>query len=985
MPEIPKAYNPQEVEDKIYKIWEKSGVFNPDNLDLPKNAKVFSVAMPPPNVTGILHLGHALENTLMDTMIRYQRMQGKKALLIPGTDHAAVATQAKVEKDLVKSGKYKNPRQELGREKLLEIIRDYSEKSKAMILSQIRKMGTSCDWDRLAYTFDEPRSRAVNEVFAKMYRDGLIYRGYRVVNWSVKGQSTCSDDELVHIERPAKLYTFKYSKDFPIPIATTRPETKLGDTAVAVHPEGKWKKYIGQKFTIDIGAAKPLQIKIIADKNVDSAFGTGALGVTPAHSMIDFEMAEKNKLPVIKVIGENGKMTAEAGKEYAGLTVDEAREKFVEYLKKEGLLEKEEDIVQNVGTSDRFGDVVDVLPMTQWFVDVNKKIPGSPKLGEASKKKSLKDLMREAVTIGHNGKIKQKIKITPDRFQKIYLNWIDNLRDWCISRQMWWGHRIPVWYKTEVGSEMEAIYFNENVIFQKLGFKNESEFNKFSWKINEENKDATWGSWKKGEIQIGRQYINLLKEKGLFDEDWVQKNRIKRNNKESERHVGEKPIETFGWIQDPDTLDTWFSSGLWTFSILGWPDRTKDFKDFHPTSWMQMGSEIIFFWMARMILMSTYTIDQIPFKDVYIHGILRDKDGRKFSKSLGNGIDPLEIIKKYGTDALRLSLIIGTTPGNDARFYEEKVEGYRNFANKLWNISRFILFNIDSADHNTDIKKIDKKKLTLADKWILARLSGLAGSVTKNLDKFNFSAAGEEITKFMWDDFADWYLEIAKIESKRGEAEKKSKDAILTHCLKTLLKLLHPFTPFVTEEIWSKFNETMLMTEKWPKFSFKAGKSDIADFSLIRNSIVAIRNLRSENKIEPGKKIKAIFAGKKTGLINREAGIIKKLSYLEDLVIELKKEKIEKVISAFIDGVEIHLPLEGLIDAEKELVRVEKEIKENEKKIAEAERNLANKNFIERAPKEIVADTREKLKNSYDAIKKLEEKKKTLMHQSLRY
>ncbi len=962
MPEIPKAYDPKDVEDKIYKKWEESGMFNPDNFPpkagppgaegLHKHIETFSIAMPPPNVTGILHLGHALENTLMDTMIRYQRMQGKRALLVPGTDHAAVATQAKVEKDLVKSGKYKNPREELGREKLLEIIREYSEKSKATILSQIRKMGTSCDWSRLAYTFDEPRSRAVNEVFTRMYRDGLIYRGYRVINWSVKGQSTCSDDELVYVERPAKLYTFKYSKDFPISIATTRPETKLGDTAVAVNPkDARYKKYIGQIFTVDIGAEKPLQIKIIGDNNVDSTFGTGALGVTPAHSMVDYEMAQKNKLSIIKVIGEDGKMTTEAGKNYAGLTVFEAREKFVEQLRYEGLLEKEEDIMQNVGTSDRFGDIVEVLPMTQWFVDVNKKIPGTPRSarGEISKKKSLKDLMRDAVTIGHNGDKKQKVKITPDRFEKIYLHWIDNLRDWCISRQIWWGHRIPVWYRNKLKVQSEKLKVEDNI-------------------NNSGNQ----------EIYVGIEPPPASPSLGGKGE---------------------------GWTQDPDTLDTWFSSGTWTFSILGWPtsakatagkpEKTKDLKDFHPTSWMQMGSEIIFFWMARMILMSTYAIDQIPFKDVYIHGILRDKDGRKFSKSLGNGIDPLEIIKTYGTDALRMSLLIGNTPGNDARFYEEKVEGYRNFVNKLWNISRFILTSDDAIDlrniKDTDIKKLDKKKLTLADKWILSKISELVKLTTKNLDNYNFSQAGEDIGRFMRDDFADWYLEIAKIESKRSEADKRSKSIILIFCLKNLLKLLHPFTPFVTEEIWQKLKHApnpsqegnnMLMTEKWPEVFFKADKKDAKNFEFVRNIITAIRALRADNKIDPALKIKAVFiAGSSLSkkILESESEIIKGLARLAELSIEIKKIKIERSISAIAEGVEIYLPLEGAVDIKKELERIDREIKENESAILDFRKRLDNEAFVFRAKKEVVEETRARLKASEESVNKLQDRKKTLL------
>jgi len=916
MPEIPKAYNPEEVEDKIYKIWEESGYFNPDNLDLSENAETFSIAMPPPNVTGILHLGHALENALMDTMIRYQRMQGKKALLIPGTDHAAVATQAKVESDLVKSGKYKNPRQELGREKLLEIIRDYAERSKETILGQIRKMGTSCDWSRLAYTFDSARSRAVNEVFARMYRDGLIYRGYRVVNWSVKGQSTCSDEELVYIERPAKLYTFKYSKDFPIPIATTRPETKLGDTAVAINPKDKrYKKYIGKTFTVDVGASKPLEIKIIGEEGIDMNFGTGALGVTPAHSMIDYEMAEKNKLPVIKVIGEDGKMTAEAGKDYNGLTVPEAREKFIEYLKKEGLLEKEEAILQNVGTSDRFGDIVEVLPMTQWFVDVNKKIPG--------RKKSLKDLMREAVTVGHNKDAKQKVKITPDRFKKIYLNWIDNLRDWCISRQIWWGHRIPVWYKDK------------------------SQINPKS-----ETKNPPISPFAKGGL------------KGIS---------------EKEIYVGIEPPKGEGWVQDPDTLDTWFSSGLWTFSILGWPEQTENLKTFHPTSWMQMGSELVFFWMARMILMSTYAIGQIPFRDVYIHGILRDKDGRKFSKSLGNGINPLEISKKYGTDALRLSLILGTTPGNDMRFYEEKVEGYRNFVNKLWNISRYIIEK-SGGSKPAEETKINPKDCSVADLWILRKMMNLINDADSDLANYNFSGAGEKLRDFAWNDFADWYLEASKIENN------KQKEIILNIILRDLLKLCHPFIPFVTEAIWQKIGgRGFLMVEKWPvrdtyEKAIKAADKTYS-FQPVIDIVKAIRNLRAENKIEPALKIKVIFIAKDKDvkdLIKSQKEIIKGLARLSDFAVEIKKRKITKAVSAFVGGVEIYLPPEGAIDISKEIERIAKETAENEKIFRELSGRLANKDFLTKAKKEIVEEAKEKLKASKEALEKLKERKKIL-------
>jgi len=891
--ELPKTYNPADYEDAIYAKWEKSGFFNPDNL----KGEPYSIMMPPPNVTGVLHLGHALENSLMDIMARYQRMNGKKVLLLPGTDHAAVATQAKVEKVLVGQG-IKNPRQELGREKLLEKIREYAEESKSTILKQIRKMGTSCDWSRLAYTFDEKRCRAVNEVFIKMYNDGLIYRGNRVVNWSVKGQSTCSDDELVHVERPAKFYTFKYSKDFPIAVATTRPETKLGDTAVAVNPNDKrYKKYIGKIFTVDVGAAKPLEIKIIADEAVDENFGTGAVGVTPAHSMVDFEMYEKQKakndpIALISVIDQNGKMAEAAGKEYAGLSVLEAREKFIGWLKKEKLLEKEEDIMQNVGTSDRFSDAIEVLPMTQWFIDVNKKIP--------NKDKSLKDLMREAVTTGHNGDKEQKVKITPERFEKVYLNWINNLRDWCISRQIWWGHRIPVWYKG-------------------------------------------------GEIYVG-----------------------------AETPKGED------WIQDEDTLDTWFSSGLWTFSTLGWPSKSplppfakggnKDLETFHPTSWMQMGYEILFFWMARMILMSTYALDQIPFKDVYIHGMLRSESGKKFSKSSGNNIDPLEIISKFGTDALRLSVIGGIAPGNDSKFYEEKVEAQRNFVNKIWNVSRFILSSVDKKYYSVSTDKLPEAE-TLSDKWILDRLLCTTRTATKYTEQCFFSQASELLIEFTCNDFSDWYLEASKFENS------SNRDEILVFVLKYILKLWHPFIPFVTEVVWGEFNNSMIMVESWSKYLefndkwVKFSENGVSNqFKIIQDVISAVRNARSENKVEPAKKVEAvIYAGNKMEFIKGNEILIKNLKTgINNLNIFDKGEKLSDAIYVAVGDIEIYLL--GAVDAAKEKVRIEKEIANLEKIIASAEVRLANKEFIDKAPAEIIKKEKEKLKNCQAELKSLKSK-----------
>ena len=715
-----KVYNHKLYESKLYAQWEQSGFFNPDTAI--KDATPFSIMMPPPNVTGVLHLGHAFENSLMDAEARYQRMRGKKVLFLPGTDHAAVATQARVENELIKSKKYKHPRKELGREGLLNEIRAYAEKSKSTILAQLRTLGISCDWSRLAYTFDEQRSTAVNAMFKRMYDDGLIYRGYRVVNWSVKGQSTCSDDEIVHQEREAILYTFSYSKDFPIPIASSRPETKLGDTAVAIHPDDKrYKKFIGKTFIVNF-VGQPLKIKIIADASVDPKFGTGALGVTPAHSQIDYEMYEKNpEIGIIPVIDQFGRMTANAGKTFEGLRATDARAKIVEQLKADGLLVKEEKIQQSAGTSDRFGDVVEVIPMEQWFVAVNKEIPSS--LGSQRPGKTLKDLMREAVTIGHNGDKTQKIQIVPKRFEKNYLNWIDHLRDWCISRQIWWGHRIPVWYRT--------------------------------------NKDSL----------VTERIMSIEQPRGD------------------------------GWTQDPDTLDTWFSSGMWTFSTLGWPQQTADLATFHPTSWMTMGYEILFFWMARMILMSTYALDQIPFRVAYIHGMLRDEQGRKFSKSLGNGIDPVEIIEQYGADALRFALVYGAAPGTDQAWTLAHLKGGRNFANKLWNMARFLQMNGAKFDAAATT---DTALATVIDE------------TTANFEKHHFAEALRTLHNYTWHELADKEFEAAKTDWNDETA------ARLAQKFTTLLIMIHPFMPFVTEAIWQELglkqhDTDFLMIQQWPK------------------------------------------------------------------------------------------------------------------------------------------------------------------------
>ncbi|PIR94646.1 hypothetical protein COT97_00090 [Candidatus Falkowbacteria bacterium CG10_big_fil_rev_8_21_14_0_10_39_11] len=1064
MKELSKAYNPQEFEADIYRLWEEQDLFNPDTTH--PDGEPYSILMPPPNVTGVLHLGHALENALMDIMTRYQRLQGKRTLLLPGTDHAAVATQAKVERLLVEKG-IKNPREEFGRQKLLQEIRTYAEESKSTILSQIRKMGTSCDWSRLAYTFDAERSEAVNEVFYRMYHDGLIYKGYRVVNWSVKGQSTCSDDELVHIEREAKLYTFKYSDDLPFAISTTRPETKLGDTAIAVNPnDERYKKYIGENFIVDVGAIKPLKLKVIADENIDPEFGTGAVGVTPAHSPIDFEMYEKQKadgnpIDLISVIGPDGQMTAEAGPDYHGLDVLAARQKFITWLKDNDLFISEEEISQNVGTSDRFGDVVEALPMTQWFVDVNAVIP--------NRGKSLKLLMKEAVTTGLDGDKKKVVRVTPKRFEKLYFNWIDNLRDWCISRQIWWGHRIPVWYCRDCQESVVSDAKQCTIILQRHGEADSnandylnSDVSKVNNRLTEKGRKQVLAAVKKmpqinaiyssdmeraketaeifaEKLKLEIEYDDRLREVGVGDfegspdvGDGFNQTRAKFSAWHHDNphgiesfdelktrvfasltdiafeHPGETVlVVTHGDIartaqglhenisdedifhlsypdtgesfeikitpvtcecgshdvyQDEYTLDTWFSSGLWPFSTLGWPNNSHDLKDFFPTSWMQMGYEIIFFWMARMILMSSYTLNEIPFKDVYIHGMLRDEKGQKFSKSAGNGIDPVEIAEKYGTDALRLSLISGVTPGNDSRFYLEKVESNRNFINKLWNISRYI-FMSSKAKYSDSVPSH-----SAADDWILSRLNRVIDAVNQLFADYNFSQAAELLREFTRDDFADWYLEIAKVEKK--------KDDILIYILNNLLRLWHPFIPFVTEAIWRSMGEkSSVMVSSWPKV-----KSAIVDqefeaaFAVIPEAITKIRNVRAEYRIDPGKKIPLrINSNAKETMLADNLEIVKALARLDS--IEFVSAKPDRSASVVIGPIELYIPLAEVIDIDQEKERLSKELEDIKKYVNSVKKKLDNKSFVDNAPKSVVAGEQVKYEEA--------EQKMILLHKQL--
>lgn len=888
--ELEKQYNPADYEDTIYKEWEASGFFNPDNLDLPADAPSHTIVLPPPNVTDKLHVGHSVMMAIEDLLTRYKRMNGYRALWVPGTDHAAIATQNAVEKKIFKATG--QTRHDFGREEFLKKVTEFALENQATILNQTRKMGASLDWSRLAFTLDEQRGEAVKKMFVDMYNDGVIYRGERVVNWCPRCQSTLADDEVEYKEQAAKLYTFKYSKDFPLSISTTRPETKLGDTAVAVNPKDeRYKQYIGRTFEVDF-VGVPLKIKIIADRNVEAEFGTGALGVTPAHSMVDYQMGQKNDLPMIKVIDEDAKIHQGFG-EYSGLTASEARERIVERLRADGLLEKEEDIQNNLSVCYRCDTGIEPIPSKQWFVDVDKKLE---RLGG----KSLKEVSIEAAKSG-------EIKFVPERFGDTYLNWMDNLHDWCVSRQIWFGHRIPAWYK-----EKSSI------------------------------------------------------------------NNLQSSNSEKETYVGLEKPEGEGWEQDPDTLDTWFSSGMWTFSTLGWPEtfkngvKTGDLAKYHPTAVLETGFEILTLWVSRMILMSYYALGEKPFSHVYLHGMILDANGKKMSKSKGNGIDPLDVIAQYGSDALRLSLMIGNTPGNNARMSMEKVEAQRNFINKIWNVSRFIISSLElTADSKEE--KIDAKELTIADRWILTNLKLTCETVTKRIDEFSFSQAGEALINFIWNDLADWYIEASKFENGQ------SKKAVLTYVLRVVLKLCHPFVPFVTEVIWKKFNSSMLMVEKWPdekEISEMIGMNhaESAVFEKIKEVIVAIRNARSENKVEPTKKVQAVIYGGKewTESLNSNGVFIMKLKTgVEDLEVKEAGEKITGAIYAAVGDIEIYLI--GAVDAEKEKIRLEKEIANLEKFVAALKGKLSNQEFVGKAPEKVVAIEREKLAKAETELEKLKE------------
>ncbi len=799
-------YNPNEVEDRIYRMWKDSGFFNPDvciQKEVTRaDAPTFSIVLPPPNVTGTLHMGSAFMLALEDIMTRFARMQGKRTLWLPGTDHAAIATQSKVEKQIQKE-EGKN-RHDLGREVFLKRVEAFAQESHDTIVRQMEKMGCSLDWSRESFTLDEQRNRAVKTAFKKMYDDGIIYRGYRIVNWDPKGQTTISDDEIVYEERTSTLYTFTYSHDFPLVISTTRPETKVGDTAVAVHPtDTRYTQYIGQTYTVDFCGEK-LSLRVVADESVDPAFGTGVLGVTPAHSAIDWDIAQRHNLPLKQVINEYAKMSVDS-ELLSGKKVLEARELVVAWLKENNLLVKEEEVVQRVSTAERTGGIIEPLPKLQWFINVNKEFTyphaNLPHIAQGESV-TLKKLMLSVVE-------HKNIDILPDRFEKVYTHWIENLRDWCISRQIWYGHRIPVWYKRTLGGPHQATHFSKQKLLDKLQMS-DSEFDVQTHQWQDLPDYAEFGD--RTNIQIGSSLMQILQDRNLLDDTWILKNKINQPvYKDEEIYCGIEAPEGTDWEQDSDTLDTWFSSGLWTFSTLGWPDTdSPDFKTYHPTTILETGYDILFFWVARMILMSTYLVGQVPFSTVYLHGLVRDSKGQKISKSLGNNIDPVDMIQEYGADAIRMALIIGTGPGNDSKISVEKFKAYKHFANKIWNISRFIT--------TAGTKPTSEATLTDADLTLIEEINELISVITKEMEEYKFYLAGDKLYHYIWGRLADQIIEESKLILRDGtEEEKKSRIWTLYYILETSLTLLHPFMPFVTEELWSILGNTKpLIVTHWP-------------------------------------------------------------------------------------------------------------------------------------------------------------------------
>ena len=851
MKNLEKNYNPKDFEDKIYKIWENEGYFK-GVIDNDK--KPFTIVMPPPNVTGNLHLGHALNNTIQDILIRKNRMDGYSALWVPGTDHASIATEAKVVSKLKEEGKSK---ESLGRDGFLEASWDWTREYGGNIKNQLKKLGVSCDWSREAFTLDDNLTEAVEEVFIKMYNDDLIYQGDRIVNWCPNCHTAISDIEVVHEDESGHFwnirYKFKDSDDY-IVIATTRPETLLGDLAVAVNPDDeRYTDIVGKTLILPLVNR---EIKVIADSYVDMEFGTGIVKITPSHDPNDFEVGARHKLGQCVVIDEDAKIVEGYGK-YSGLDRYEARKSIIEDLEKIGQLDSVKEHEHAVGHCERCHTTVEPLISKQWFVKMDK-------------------LAKLALDAYKN----EEIRFIPKRFEKVYVNWLENIRDWCISRQLWWGHRLPVYYHNETGEVVVA-----------------------------------------------------------------------RKNPDSEKYT-----------QDPDTLDTWFSSALWPFSTLGWPNETEDLKYFFPTNVLVTGYDIIFFWVIRMVFSSLYNLGEVPFKDVYLTGLVKDSQGRKMSKSLGNGIDPIEVIDQYGADALRFALITGNTPGNDSRFYMEKVEANRNFCNKLWNASRFVFMNVE--DH---VKNINDVELQIEDKWIISSLNDVIDEVSTNLNKYEIGISAEKIYDFTWNVFCDWYIELVKPRLYGDDSIlKESAISVLIYTLTNVIKLLHPFMPYITEEIYSYLpnKNDMLINETWPKYSeTKSYKNEEQIIDKLVESVISIRNSRQEMNIAPKKQsdIYILTSGKS---LEED---FKKLESLFRSSVSINEYKVNEDISEdnniviVKDSYKIIIPLNDLIDYSKELERLEKELNTAKSELKRAESKLNNEGFLKGAPEALVEKEKEKV------------------------
>ncbi|WP_397326962.1 valine--tRNA ligase [Paenibacillus oceani] len=868
---MPTTYDPKAAESKWYDYWLKSGIFEAGKRP---DAQPYTIVIPPPNVTGMLHIGHALDCTLQDIMIRLKRMQGYDALWLPGTDHAGISTQTKVEQKLRGEGV---SRHDLGREAFLEKVWEWKELYANTIHEQWAKVGFSLDYSRERFTLDEGLSRAVREVFVKLYEKGLIYRGNRIINWDPAARTALSDIEVEHKEVQGALYHLQYPlKDGSghITVATTRPETMLGDTAVAVHPDDeRYKDMIGKMLVLPVIGR---EIPVVADEYVDKEFGSGAVKITPAHDPNDFEVGQRHSLPQILVMDESGVMNGEAGP-YEGMDRFECRKKLVQDLKDQGVLAKIEEHIHQVGHSERTGAVVEPYLSTQWFV-------------------SMKPLADKAIEVQKSG---QGVNFVPERFERTYLQWMENVRDWCISRQLWWGHRIPAWYCDDCGG-----------------------------------------------ITVAREDASACS------------------------HCGGSHIK-----QDEDVLDTWFSSALWPFSTLGWPDQTADLNKFFPTSLLVTGYDIIPFWVSRMIFSSLEFTGQNPFKDVLIHGLVRDSEGRKMSKSLGNGVDPLEVIEKYGADAMRYMLSTSSTPGQDLRFHWERVEQARNFANKIWNASRFALMNLEGFT----LADMDLSgELRTADRWILHRLNETAREVTRLMDQYEFGETGRMLYNFIWDDLCDWYIEFAKLSLYGDDAAaKKTTQSVLAYVLDRTQRLIHPFMPFISEEIWQHLpheGDTIVLAE-WPVYDAKWEAPDaVAEMNLLMDIIRAVRNIRAEVNVPMGKKVELVVRAANAealSILLRNEAYVSRFCNTSSLAMGADLPHPEKAMTAVVTGAELFLPLAGLIDISQEVARLEKEIQTLTAEVERVDKKLANEGFVAKAPAKVIEEEKAKRSDYADKREKV--------------